>query len=284
VQILQAIAYCGAANQKNSHFYHGDGGMFRGYDLDAKTLDEKNLQTYETTGRSLFEGNKRLIQKELDNYTDANGDLLASKITEAWFPDFQADVFLSHSHKDEALVIQLAGWLKSNFGLVSFIDSCLWGYSDKLLAMMDKKYCYNSGKGTYDYDSRNRSTSHVHMMLSTALTKMIHECECIFFVSTPQSISTEKYIKATGMTGSPWIYSEILTTKLIQKRLPVEHRRRMVLDEAFEHRKEATAMVKYQLDVSHLIPITATDLDAWFNANVGQGSKALDTLYSLKQK
>ena len=262
--------------------------MFRGYNLDAKTLRGDYFKKYDEVGRMLFERSRRLIRHELDAYTDANGDLLASKITEAWFPDVQADVFLSHSHKDEALVIQLAGYLEKHFGLVSFIDSCLWGYSDELLRLIDDKHCYQPETKTYSYSERNRSTSHVHMMLSTALAKMIHECECIFFISTPQSISTKNYIKSAGTTGSPWIYSEILTTKLIQKRKPQTHRRRqtmMALDEAEGHRKQATAAsVQYPLDVSHLISIDADHLTKWREAKPPRGPIALDTLYLLKQQ
>lgn len=260
--------------------------MFRGYNLDAEEIDRDSIVKYEAVGRALFENNKRQIKRGLDSYQDDSGDLLASKITDQWFPDVDADVFLSHSHKDEVLVMQLAGWLKDTFGLVSFIDSCIWGYSDHLLKIIDDRYCYKRDTKTYNYQERNRSTSHVHMMLSTALTKMIHSCECVFFINTPASISTEGYIKSTGVTKSPWIYSEILTTKLIQKRRPDEHRRRRVVKEALETYKEATASVtvKYDLDVSHLIPINVDDLIAWKENNSLQGPTSLDILYALKQR
>lgn len=49
-----------------------------------------------------------------------------------WFPKINADIFLSHSHKDEKLIIAFAGWLKDTFNLDVFIDSCIWGYSNDL--------------------------------------------------------------------------------------------------------------------------------------------------------
>lgn len=41
---------------------------------------------------------------------------------------------------------------------------------------------------TYDYNLRNYTTSHVHMMLATALTEMIDNTECIMFYNTPNSV------------------------------------------------------------------------------------------------
>jgi len=41
----------------------------------------------------------------------------------------------------------------------------------------------------YDYELRNYTTSHVHMMLSTALTEMIDNTECIMFYNTSLSVS-----------------------------------------------------------------------------------------------
>lgn len=38
-----------------------------------------------------------------DGYFDA------SKLQESWFPQVEADIFLSHSHKDEKLIISFAG-------------------------------------------------------------------------------------------------------------------------------------------------------------------------------
>ena len=46
-------------------------------------------------------------------------------------------IFISHSHKDINKVIAFAGWLKTNFGLEAFIDSCSWGYCDELLKIID---------------------------------------------------------------------------------------------------------------------------------------------------
>jgi hypothetical protein len=71
-------------------------------------------------------------------------------------------------------VLSIAGWLYDNFEIVSFIDTCVCGYSGELLKIIDKEYCYDDDTGFYDYNMRNLSTSHVYMMLSVALSKMIY--------------------------------------------------------------------------------------------------------------
>lgn len=48
-------------------------------------------------------------------------------ISQDWFPNINSNIFISHSHLDEEYVIAFAGWLKKNFNLNAFIDSCVWG-------------------------------------------------------------------------------------------------------------------------------------------------------------
>lgn len=74
----------------------------------------------------------------MDKYLSVDGELKASEIEEDWFPSFKADVFLSHSHKDEKDVIAFAGLL-SDIGLKVFIDSCVWGYR-RLLLLLERVY------------------------------------------------------------------------------------------------------------------------------------------------
>src|SRR5690606_35011062 len=138
-----------------------------------------------------------------------------------WFPQIDADIFISHSHSDEKMAILLAGWLKETLGVYVFIDSCIWGYSNDLLRQIDNKHCLNPSGETYSYEKRNNSTSHVHMMLSTALNMMIDKTECLFFLNTPNSISTKEVI---SQTESPWIYSEISMSELVRRKKLSEYR------------------------------------------------------------
>jgi hypothetical protein len=63
--------------------------------------------------------------------------LKANLLIAQWFPYINADIFISHSHKDYNDVVCLAGWLEEKFGLTAFVDSSVWGYSDRLLKLID---------------------------------------------------------------------------------------------------------------------------------------------------
>lgn len=205
-----------------------------------------------------------------------------------WFPQIKADIFISHSHKDWELALALAGWLRETFGLTAFIDSCVWGYANKLLKMIDDAYCYKTETNTYNYQKRNYSTSHVHMMLSVALTQMIDNTECLFFLNTPNSITPDTII---NQTESPWIYSEIAMSKLIRKKSKEEHRNKSLLEFQRTFAEGGSLKVRYDLPINHLTDIHAGCLKEWKEVwgedsnNKLQESKklALDILYKLRK-
>jgi len=192
--------------------------MYKGFQLELIKEDfysDKVFNTFYGIGKTYTSVQKNNIKKTIDSYLFSNGTLNGSNMQENWFPQIKADIFISHSHKDEELALTLAGWLKETFGLTAFIDSCVWGYSNDLLKLIDDVYCRNINRNSYDYDKRNYSTSHVHMMLSVALTQMIDNTECLFFLNTPNSITPDTII---NQTESPWIYSEIAMSRLIRKK------------------------------------------------------------------
>ena len=159
--------------------------MYQGFNF---TVSTDSFEGYDEDGIPTHRRQKAAIQSAIDIFKNSDGGLNASKITANSFPNVTADVFLSHSQKDSELAIRFAGYLKYNFGLTVFIDSCVWGYGDDSLKMLGKQFCWQEDSETYNYRLRNRSTSHVHMMLTTALCKMINSCECIIFLNTPSSI------------------------------------------------------------------------------------------------
>jgi hypothetical protein len=177
--------------------------MYRGFDvnLDAAWFDQKSNEL--EAGKKIFANNENLARQSLDSLRNSSGDLMATDIMTEWFPDLKPHVFISHSHQDSIQAITMAGWLNRQFGLTAFVDSCAWGYADKLLAEIDKKYCYQVNKGTYAYEMRNKSTAHVHIMLNSALMRLMNSTECIFFINTPNSISTQTYIESKQTTASP---------------------------------------------------------------------------------
>ena len=248
--------------------------MYRGFNL---SVEEGLFESYAEDGQPDSDAQQARVNSLLSSLKDLKGRLIASRLTADWFPNIPCHVFISHAHKDSELAVQLAGFLKYHFKLDSFIDSSVWGYSDDLLRIIDDEYCWQKDSGTYNYQQRNRSTSHVYMMLSTALAKMINQCECAIFLNTPASISSKGYIHG-DVTESPWIYSEIAMTSLIQMRDPSEHR---VLRKSLVRADEAM-QVKYDVDLGHLTTLSRRELEVWVNRAKGvKGVAALDVLYEM---
>lgn len=254
--------------------------MYQGFNLK---ISSGYSDYYYNKGQELFSNNKKQVEKELSKFASGDGYLDGSKMQSNWFPQIEADIFISHSHKDEHMAIGLAGWLYDKFGLKAFIDSCLWGYCDELLKKLDDKYCMNQDKTLYYYSKRNASTSHIHMMLSTALAMMLDKTECIFFLNTPNSIMPSKLIESTE---SPWIYCEIALTKLIRK----APKRINVQKSVFNPGQGI--QIKYGLDMKHLYEINGSDLNRWDTIcksslkNMQEGEKydnfhPLDKLYDI---
>jgi len=258
--------------------------MHRGFQIEG--LSESFGALSAARGRLIHEEQASAMRSSLEAYLNEDGKLDAQALSKAWFPAIKADVFISHSHNDEAKALRLAGWLKDKFGLTAFIDSAVWNSADALLKMIDNQYCIHENGTSYDYEKRNLSTSHVHVMLTMAITEMIDRCECLFFLNTPESISAGKTIKE-GNTSSPWIYAEIAISKTIQKRdLPVGRRSERVLayDASLEALNESKGSVPlvHKLDVSHLSKLTEARLQAWAISYEHENDKSpLDDLYEL---
>ena len=216
--------------------------MYRGFNL---SVEEGVLESYAEDGQPDSDSQQARVHSLLSSFKDSKGRLIASKLTADWFPDIPCHVFISHARKDSELAVQLAGFLKYEFQLDSFIDSSVWGHSDDLLRIIDDEYCWQEESGNYNYQQRNRSTSHVYMMLSTALARLISQCECVIFLNTPASISSKGYIHG-DVTESPWIYSEIAMTSLLQKKNRSEHRvsRKSLV------RADEAMQVKYDVDLA----------------------------------
>ena len=255
--------------------------MHRGFQIEG--LSESFGALSASRGRLIQEEQASAMRSSLEAYLNEDGKLDAQALSQAWFPAIKADVFISHSHNDEAKALRLAGWLKDKFGLTAFIDSAVWNSADALLKMIDNQYCLHENGTTYRYEKRNLSTSHVHVMLTMAITEMIDRCECLFFLNTPDSISAGKTIKE-GNTSSPWIYAEIAISKTIQKReLPAGRRNKRVLtyDEALSESKGSVPLI-HKLDVSHLSKLDEVRLVAWgIKHESGSDKNPFDDLYEL---
>ena len=185
------------------------------FEEEFKKNDKSIYNRYLEKGKVIYK-DKEQIKNVLREFLNYEGELEANKIIEDWFRSGEYDIFLSHSHKDEELAIAIAGMLNEKFGLKVFIDSQVWGYIYDLQKEIDDEYCKNEGeKNSYSYNKRNVSTSHVHLMLSNALRKMIDSCDFFFFLDSQNSL---KYvnINSEDATFSPWINLEVEITNTIR--------------------------------------------------------------------
>lgn len=247
--------------------------MHRGFNLFFDDYDHDDYKI----GLDLYSKHKDRVGTKIGNFKNIDGTLNGSKMQANWFPPIKADVFISHSHADQEIAISLAGWLWKNFKIRTFIDSCVWDYAGQLLQMIDNKYS-KIGTTTFSYEKSNLAASHVHMMLSVALSRMIDSTECVFFLNTPQSITP---LRVIDQTVSPWIYSEIEMTRLVRKRGAAVHRIKKFSSFMGEHlEKGGMLALKYDVDLSHLTKLNKDDLDVWEAVYAGE-KYALDILYDF---
>lgn len=237
-----------------------------------------------SSGEAILRGNSNAVEAAIESFI-SGGIVDGTKLSAHWFPKIHADVFISHSHNDKDEAIKCAGWLKDQFGLESFIDSCVWGHANDLLKTIDDKHCLNPGKETYSYSKRNRSTSHVHMMLATALHEMLDAAECVVFINTSNSITTDEALdEDISKTKSPWLFFELASMRHIRRKRP---RRLESVVENFSvtGKRGAEMSVEYIVPLSELTPIGADQLVAWKKAwgqiSLEEEQHPLDLLYEL---
>lgn len=253
--------------------------MYKGYKLSLSF--DKRESYYD---RLLIDGKKRndkivaTVHKNLTAYLRPDGSIDGALLSSDWFPEIQAHAFLSHSHKNEDDAIVLSQILFEQCKIVTFIDSCVWGYCDDLIKILDDRYCISEDKRYYRYSDRNRTTSFVHTLLSTALTKMIDRCECLFFLNTPDSIIPDP---KRSETSSPWIYYELLQTQVIRRKKREEGQRMYssggILNESLK--------VVLPADTSHLLPLKYDILKKWIETRpYDSPEQSLDRLYSMTEK
>lgn len=267
--------------------------MHRGYIIVDKSFEAKfkcTVRDYSSlieTGMSRYEG---VLNNNILSFKDKDGYLRADVIQANCFPLIDADVFISHSHNDLELAIAFSQWLQKSFGISSFVDSCVWECAYELLKLINNEYNLDKRSQLYKYKGCMYAASHVYMILSRALASMIDRTECLFFLSTSNSLSNqyeEEVINGeVAKTASPWIYSEIEMTRLIGKKDIGEQReqRRRAQNRVFS---AAPLRVNYPIETEHLTEIGWRQLSCWEEdwrkgGNSKQkrpASEALDLLY-----
>ena len=97
-----------------------------------------------------------------------------------------------------------------------------------------KNTAKKNGK-TFDYDCRNGTTAHVHLMLNSALMEMMQSCLAFVFLQTKNSLQTDRK-GVENWTYSSWIYSELSMSRIMFNILNfnkmVDYSRRRVVAES----------------------------------------------------
>lgn len=228
---------------------------------------------------------KHCLIKSLQTKFKDNKIIDGTAIQEEWFPNTKCDIFLSHSHLDIVKANKFVGWAKRELGLIVFIDHNIWGNMNDLLKKIDKNYCYNFNTKTYNYEKRNVTTSHVHMMLVNALIDLMDRTECLMFFESPNSINISG-LKYDTETSSPWIYNELFFSKVIRKKPKPRDTDLQKSTESvrlFSNIDEGFNPI-YKADTNHLVDLENKDLKHWKllkgkNSNI----HSLDLLYAMKK-
>ena len=244
--------------------------MFAGFNLkinkDFFESKPKLFSEYQRIGEKHLKEQTKKIKYGLEKYV--KDDIInGSKVQSDWFPEVQADIFLSHSHADEELVNAIAGWLNDNFNLKCFVDSNVWNYAGDLCEALNAKYSNKRSDGNggylYNHNECQKVSEHVNIMLNIALQRMIDKCESIFLINTEQSIHINRNSKSMDLTYSPWIYSELVCSEIVRKRQLAFYRYNKNLEHSFNESKQLP--ISYDVSTQHLIDINKNTLEDWRN-------------------
>ncbi|MBS1660277.1 MAG: hypothetical protein JST68_04420 [Bacteroidetes bacterium] len=258
--------------------------MYRGFILNVEWNDiEWVTDEYCQIGLKIFSEHRRAVRVGLDPFLLNDGAIDGAKMEAEWFPQIEADVFISHAHADFRQAVCFARYLRKEFKLTVFVDSCVWRNGDELLKIIDRTASWDAERGFYVYEKRNFTTSHVHMMLASSLLKLIDKTECFFFIKALNS-SSATVRKTVTETESPWIYGELLMSSMIRRNIPLRHALGQ-LSKSFsdEPLLEKAETIRHKADTGHLLEVDNFKLTVWLIKAYGSdtGLEALDELYTL---
>ena len=257
--------------------------MYRPFRLEE--FDPNTDSSYYKSGKASHLANQGKIFKSLNEFID-DGKINGSELIDHWFPEIDADVFISHAHKDQDAAFVIAGILEEELGISSFIDSSAWGYSNNLLKEIDDEHSWIEARGFYDYGRRNGTTSHIHMMLATSLARMMDNTECAIFISSPNSIQHDQ-INST--TSSPWLFYELMLMKFIRERIPERHKKivKKSATHNFSEGVDNDLNLFYHVDFDSLTEISLNTFGEWIEQwqdDPETENHSLDFLYRLTLK
>ena len=275
--------------------------MYSGFNLSFSKeffcmINDNPLDSYKYYYKKGIQLSNNITSKEMESLANTilnpdNEYLDADSILTAWFPQLEADIFLSHSHDDSEFAIALAGWLTEELGLRVFIDSNVWNNINDLLWYINKKFSdrtlYKSGYA-YNYEKCNKASQHANIMLLTALQHMIDNVESFFILNTNHSIQQNNTL---SFTNSPWIFAEINCANTIKRKSLDKYRLGMISEgfplQYYISGERKPLAIKYNIDLNKLISINDSHLLSWMNEYSYSNPKpenALDCLYKIVSK
>ena len=243
-------------------------------------LDSNQYLNYVNTKQ--YENDKSISLQNLRRIINSKDMLQAYEIKKLLLPSKRYDIFISHSHKDLEIAKGLSGYLNALCGVACFIDSLYWGNIDELQEELNRMHLHKdeaTGKKYFDHQSTMEVAKHANMILASALTEMIDNCECVFFLNTDNSVIRGTEAISKNETYSPWIYHEVFTTTIIQKK------QRSKFNESYQFRDNAIKQIpdiSYGLDLSGMTVLREEDIFEWeIKINSNKDKHPLDVLYNL---
>ncbi|QQX45847.1 TIR domain protein [Helicobacter pylori] len=174
-----------------------DGDLFF-YNLTRNSNDFSMLPVFELD---------RIAQK-IRNILKKHGsrkDIILNhrELQEAFFSPFKpqlknAQVFLSHSHADINMALEVKNYLENQTKHKVFIDSLFWDYKDDVLNKLAEYAEYDDISGIEDAFT---------LILRESLECMIKKCPYFVFLQSNNSVSFNQNL--LKITYSAWIYEEL---------------------------------------------------------------------------
>ena len=252
--------------------------MYRAFNV---ALESNKYLGYVNTRQ--YENDKSISLQKLQKIINSRDIIQAWEIKKLLLPSKRYDIFISHSHKDLELAKGFANYLYLFFNVTCFIDSLYWGNIDELQNELNELHLTYDGvtkKSYYDYEKTLQVAKHADMILASALTEMIDNCECVFFLNTDNSVIRGTEAISKNETYSPWIYHEVFTTTIIQKK------QRSKFNESYQFRDNAIKQIpdiSYGLDLSGMTVLREEDIFEWeIKINSNKDKHPLDVLYNLE--
>ena len=254
--------------------------MYRAFNV---TLESNKYLGYANAQQ--YENDKSISLQNLRRIINSKDMLQAYEIKKLLLPSKRYDIFISHSHKDLEIAKGLSGYLNALCGVSCFIDSLYWGNIDELQEELNRMHLHKdeaTGKKYFDNQSTMEVAKHANMILASALTEMIDNCECVFFLNTDNSVIRGTEAMSKNETYSPWIYHEVFTTSII-------HRKGTGRRAALEEQQIRDNAIKplpqfiYNLDLTGMTILNDGDIIHWQSAvKHDYNNNPLDVLYKLK--